>query len=104
VSSPALYRLDRVCTPVLLESGENSSWETDRNLYRGLRHFSVPAEFYVYPRSGHGWDEPLLMRDAYRRHVARFDYWINDRPYSNKDKQQIYDAWQKGAACGDPGV
>jgi dipeptidyl aminopeptidase/acylaminoacyl peptidase len=96
----ALYRLDRVCTPVLLESGENSSWATDRNLYRGLRHFGVPAEFYVYPRSGHGWDEPLLMRDAYRRHIAWFDYWINDRPYSNQEKQQIYDAWQKAMRGG----
>lgn len=91
----ALYRLDRVRTPVLLESGENSSWETDRDLYRGLRHFGVPAEFYVYPRSGHGWDEPLLMQDAYRRHMVWFDYWINDKPYSNKEKQQTYDAWRK---------
>jgi dipeptidyl aminopeptidase/acylaminoacyl peptidase len=93
----ALYRLDRVRTPVLLESGENSDWESDRRLYRGLRYFGVPAEFYVYPRSGHGWDEPLLVQDAYRRHIEWFDYWIKDKPVFDADKRQRYDAWKKGA-------
>jgi dipeptidyl aminopeptidase/acylaminoacyl peptidase len=56
IAQSAIYQLDRARTPVLIESGEKSAWKTDRQLYRGLRHFGVPAEFWVYPRSGHGWD------------------------------------------------
>jgi len=90
----AIYQLDRVRTPVLIESGEKSAWKTDRQLYRGLLHFGVPAEFWVYPRSGHGWDEPKLMQDAYRRHIAWFDYWLLDRPYPDTEKQHRYDEWK----------
>jgi dipeptidyl aminopeptidase/acylaminoacyl peptidase len=91
----ALFRLDRVRTPVLVEAGEVSFRPSDRALYRGLQHFGVPSEFLVYPRSGHGWDEPLLMKDAYRRHIAWFDYWIKDRPYPDREKQAEYDAWKR---------
>jgi dipeptidyl aminopeptidase/acylaminoacyl peptidase len=90
----AIYQLDRVRTPVLIESGERSAWKTDRELYRGLVHFGVPAEFWVYPRSGHGWDEPKLMQDAYRRHIAWFDYWLLDRTYPDIEKQHRYDEWK----------
>jgi dipeptidyl aminopeptidase/acylaminoacyl peptidase len=89
-----IYQLDRVRTPVLIESGEKSAWKTDRQLYRGLAHFGVPAEFWVYPRSGHGWDEPKLMQDAYRRHIAWFDYWLLGHPYPDATKQQRYDEWK----------
>lgn len=93
----ALFHLDRVHTPMLIESGELNFHELDRALYRGLRYFGVPAEFYVYPRSGHGWDEPLLKQDAYRRHIAWFDYWIRDVPYPDEEKLASYDTWKNGA-------
>ncbi len=90
----ALYRLNRVRTPVLVESGESGTWETDRQFYRGLKYFGVPAEFWVYPRSGHGWDEPALKQDAYRRHIAWFDYWLLGEPYPDPRRQAAYDAWR----------
>lgn len=85
-------RLDRVKTPVLVESGEQGAWKRDRVYFRGLQHFWVPSEWYVYPRSGHGWDEPGLMLDAYRRHVAWFDYWIHGKPYPDASKLGGYEA------------
>ena len=91
----AVYRLDKVKTPVLIEAGEKSAWEGDRQLYRGLKHFGVPSEFWIYPRSGHGWDEPLLKQDAFRRHIAWFDYWLKGKPYPDKKKQAEYDAWRR---------
>jgi dipeptidyl aminopeptidase/acylaminoacyl peptidase len=94
IAQSAIYQLDRARTPVLIESGEKSAWKTDRQLYRGLRHFGVPAEFWVYPRSGHGWDEPKLMQDAYRRHIAWFDYWLLGHPYPDAEKQHRYDEWK----------
>lgn len=98
----ALYRLDKVKTPVLLEAGEKSTWEGDRQFYRGLKHFGVPSEFWVYPRSGHGWHEPLLKQDAFNRHIAWFNYWIKGQPYPDKKKQAEYDAWRK--KMGDANV
>jgi dipeptidyl aminopeptidase/acylaminoacyl peptidase len=94
IKQSSLFRLNRVHTPVLVEAGELSGWKTDRAYYRGLRHFQVPAEFYVYPRSGHGWDEPKLIEDAFKRHIAWLDYWIKGKPYPDAKKQQIYDAWK----------
>jgi dipeptidyl aminopeptidase/acylaminoacyl peptidase len=95
IEQSSLFRLDRVHTPVLVEAGEKSAWKSDRAYYRGLRHFNVPTEFYVYPRSGHGWDEPMLMQDAFHRHIAWFDYWIENKPYPDAKKQQHYDAWKQ---------
>ena len=86
-------------TPVLVEAGEKSGWKTDRAYYRGLRHFNLPSEFYVYPRSGRGWDEPKLMQDSFQRHVAWFDYWIKGKPYPDAKKQQTYDAWKQTNAA-----
>ena len=91
----AVHRLDKVRTPVIVEAGELSTWEGDRQFYRGLKHFGVPAEFFVYPRSGQAWGEPLLKQDAFRRHIAWFDYWIKGKPYPDKKKQAEYDAWRK---------
>ncbi len=91
----AVYRLDKVETPVLIESGEKTNWERDRQLYRGLKYFGVPSEFFIYPRSGHGWDEPLLKQDAFNRHIAWFNYWIKGQPYPDKKKQAEYDAWRE---------
>lgn len=94
-TTSAIYRLNEVKTPVLIEAGERSAWETDRAFYRGLKYFDVPSEFWVYPRSGHGWDEPRLKQDAYQRHIAWFDYWIKDHSYPDPRKQPVYDAWKK---------
>lgn len=91
----AIYRASEIKTPVLLESGEKSTWEGDRQFFRALRHFGVPSEWYVYPRSGHGWDEPLLQQDAFRRHIAWFDYWLLDSPHPDQEKQARYDAWKQ---------
>jgi dipeptidyl aminopeptidase/acylaminoacyl peptidase len=94
IEQSSLFRLDRVHTPVLVEAGEKSGWKSDRAYYRGLRHFNVPSEFYVYPRSGHGWDEPMLMQDAFHRHIAWFNYWIKNKPYPDPKKRQDYDVWK----------
>jgi dipeptidyl aminopeptidase/acylaminoacyl peptidase len=98
----SLYRSQLVKTPVLLEAGERSAWKTDRQYFRSLRHFGVPSEFYVYPRSGHGWDEPKLMQDAYTRHIRWFDYWLLDKPYGDAEKQRAYDEWKKRRQAQSP--
>ncbi|HLA10822.1 MAG TPA: prolyl oligopeptidase family serine peptidase [Pyrinomonadaceae bacterium] len=89
-----IFHLERVKTPVLIESGEGGSWEGGQKLYRGLLHFGVPSEHVVYPRSTHGWDEPVLKQDSYLRHISWFDYWLRDKPYRNSALQTQYDRWK----------
>lgn len=90
----SIFRSQYVRTPTLIETGELSAWKTDRQYYRSLKHFGVAAELWVYPRSGHGWDEPKLMQDAFNRHIRWFDYWILDKPLGDEGKQRVYDAWK----------
>lgn len=63
-------------------------------LQRGLLYFGVPVEHIFCPRSGHGYDEPLILQDSYRRQIAWFDYWLRDQPYPDTAKREAYDAWK----------
>ena len=91
----SVFHAHRVRTPLLLESGEFDGWKDDRRLYRALKHFGVPSEFYVYPRSGHGWAEPALIADSYRRNIDWFNYWVLDKSYRDSKKQAAYDEWKR---------
>jgi dipeptidyl aminopeptidase/acylaminoacyl peptidase len=90
-----LFYLSRIQTPVLIESGEYDSWKNNQWVYDGLRSFGVPAEHYMYPRSGHGWDEAALLEDSYNRQIAWIDYWLRDAPYGDAERQRRYDAWKE---------
>jgi dipeptidyl aminopeptidase/acylaminoacyl peptidase len=89
-----IFFLDRVHTPVLIESGEKDNYVERQRLYRGLLHFGIPVEHNFYPRSGHGYDEPLLLQDSYRRHISWFDYWLRNKPYRDPERQKVYDVWK----------
>lgn len=90
----SIYRVHCVNTPVLLESGALANWKTDRPLFRGLQYYGVPSEWFVYPRSYHGWDEPVLLLDAFNRHIDWFNYWINDEPVTDGAWLERYDEWK----------
>lgn len=96
--------VEDVRTPSLYEGGILAAAPTfGRGWYHAMQFFNVPSELVVYPRSGHGWSEPLLILDSYRRNVAWFDYWIRGEPYPDSRRQQEYDAWkEKRADAGDP--
>ncbi|HEX3233638.1 MAG TPA: prolyl oligopeptidase family serine peptidase [Gemmatimonadales bacterium] len=75
-----IFRMDRVRTPTLLEFGFTSLAEPDGiEMYGVLQRFRVPSALVVYPRTGHGIEEPFLREDSYRRNVAWFDYWVRGR-------------------------
>lgn len=95
----ALSHLGSVHTPVMIETGQQSlqhmvSW--DQALFRGLQAFGVPSEWYLIPRHGHGWREPQLLLDAYRRHIEWLEYWLDDKPMQDPERQREYDVWKRG--------
>jgi len=72
-----LYMADRIHTPALLEYGALSEAKSDGvPFFNALQYFHVPSRFVVYPRTGHGPDEPLLLLDSFERNVAWFDRWL----------------------------
>ena len=76
----AIYRMDRVRTPTLLEFGLSSVAQPDGiELFGVLQRFRVPSALIVYPRTGHGIEEPLLLEDSYRRNLEWFDWWVLGR-------------------------
>lgn len=97
----SLSHLASVRTPMMIETGEQSlefmtAW--DQALFRGLQSFGVPSEWYVIPRHGHGWSEPKLLVDAYRRHIEWLQYWLDDKPMRDPERQRGYDAWKRERA------
>jgi dipeptidyl aminopeptidase/acylaminoacyl peptidase len=72
-----IHRVSTARTPALLEFGERSNApDNGRVLFQGLQAFHVPSELVVYPRTGHGVEEPLLRRDSMERNVEWMDYWV----------------------------
>lgn len=75
------YQADRIRTPVLLEYGEASAArDAGAPFYGILQHFQVPSVLVVYPRTGHGIDEPLLLLDSFERNLAWFERWLLTEP------------------------
>jgi dipeptidyl aminopeptidase/acylaminoacyl peptidase len=77
IDQSAVYRMNRVHTPALLEFGIASMAEPEgTELFGALQRFHVPSLLVVYPRTGHGIEEPLLREDSFQRNLAWFDYWV----------------------------
>jgi dipeptidyl aminopeptidase/acylaminoacyl peptidase len=75
-----IFQMDRVRTPTLLEFGVASLAEPDGiEMFGVLQRFRVPSALVVYPRTGHGIEEPVLREDSYQRNIAWFDHWVLGR-------------------------
>jgi dipeptidyl aminopeptidase/acylaminoacyl peptidase len=76
VRQSAVYHVNKVKTPVLLEAGANSLVDQWRMLYQGLQRHKVTSQLVIYPRTAHGIQEPKLLFDSYRRNMEWFDQWV----------------------------
>ena len=84
-----IYAMNHAKTPTLLEFGELSlAHNGGVELYSALQYFHVPSMFIVYPRTGHGIEEPKLLIDSYRRQVNWFDYWVRGKGEDPRRDQQ----------------
>jgi dipeptidyl aminopeptidase/acylaminoacyl peptidase len=80
----AVYRLDRVTTPVLLVDGDNdgSFLLGQIEMYSGLRYLGKDVTFLRYPNQGHEL-EGAAMEDFWRRENAFFDRYLKSEKTSN---------------------
>ena len=94
----AYTHLDRVTTPTILFHGANDRTDTmeqSMNFFAGLRHLGVEARFILFPREGHGIQEPrhrrtLLVEEMrwLHRHVKGWEDWeAPKRPGTGAEKQ-----------------
>jgi dipeptidyl aminopeptidase/acylaminoacyl peptidase len=74
-SSPLMY-MKNAKTPTLILQGENDTTDPlgrSQQLYRGLKHYGVKAEFVEYPREPHGRQEKKHNLDKLNRILRWYD-------------------------------
>jgi dipeptidyl aminopeptidase/acylaminoacyl peptidase len=78
--SPMKY-VKQVKTPTMILHGQNDTRvpiAQAQEFYRALVERGVPVEFVVYPRAGHGLNEPRHRVDRVRRYVMFFGKWLKN--------------------------
>jgi dipeptidyl aminopeptidase/acylaminoacyl peptidase len=68
-----------VKTPTLILQGEADTTDPpgqSLELYRGLKHYSVPAELVLYPREPHGFQEAKHRVDMQKRVIDWFTQYL----------------------------
>jgi dipeptidyl aminopeptidase/acylaminoacyl peptidase len=77
-SSPVLF-VKNAKTPTLILQGEADPIDPigqSQELYRGLKHYGVDAEFVLYPREAHGFQEAKHQVDVQKRVLAWFNKYL----------------------------
>jgi dipeptidyl aminopeptidase/acylaminoacyl peptidase len=74
-----LAHIDKVTTPTLILHGESDirvPTTQGYEMYSGIKRKGVPAEMVVYPRQPHGPQEPKMVLDIMRRHIAWVEKYL----------------------------
>jgi dipeptidyl aminopeptidase/acylaminoacyl peptidase len=84
VDLSAVYRLDKVTTPMLLADGDNDSdfLLNTIEMYNGLRYLGRDVTFLRYPNQGHGFEGEAL-KDFWMRENIFFDKYLKPQPPPN---------------------
>src|SRR5439155_17312160 len=80
-SRSPVHNAKGVRTPTLIQHGEQDvrvPLSQGRELYNALKRQGVAVELVIYPRQGHGIEEPRLAIDVERRAIAWLDRWIRN--------------------------
>lgn len=88
-NSPISY-VENVKAPTLVIHGENdfrTPLSEGQMWYGALKKLGVPTEFVIYPRSGHGINEPWLAADSQERTRQWLVHWLVENPASTRATQ-----------------
>lgn len=75
----AIFHVGHVQTPTLIQHGQEDvrvPLSQSQELYNALKHRGVPVKFVIYPRQGHGPNEPRLVADVMQRNLDWFARWV----------------------------
>ncbi len=77
----AMFAAQAVTTPTLIQHGRDDvrvPLSQGLEFYNALKRRGVPVEMDIYPRQGHGFQEPRAIMDLMERNLEWFDRWIGD--------------------------
>jgi len=86
----AMFHVKNVKTPTLIQHGEQDKrvpLPQGQELYIALKKLNVPVEFVIYPRQGHGLQEPKLLKHAMESNIAWMNKWIMGKEIVEKKEK-----------------
>lgn len=92
--SPDLYFKD-LATASLFEAGAYGQAISMLGFPKAARHFGVPTEFIVYPKTDHNPNLPDIQRESAQRNLDWFEFWLNGREDADTAKAEQYKRWRK---------
>ena len=87
-------------TATLFEAGATSLAIGMMSDAKATRHFGLPTEFIIYPRTGHNIALPVVQRESAERNLDWFDFWLRGRVDPAPAKREQYERWAKGDTKG----
>jgi dipeptidyl aminopeptidase/acylaminoacyl peptidase len=82
-------------TAVLFEAGAKSLAINMMGSPKAAQRAGMPAEFIVYPRTGHNIRLPRLQKESAERNLDWFRFWLLGEEDSDPVKAQQYERWRK---------
>jgi dipeptidyl aminopeptidase/acylaminoacyl peptidase len=92
--SPSLH-FRGLMTPMLFETGSEATAILTLGMWKAARHFGIPAEYVIYPQSGHSIELPSLFRESAERNLDWFLFWLRDAEDPSPAKAEQYGRWHQ---------
>jgi dipeptidyl aminopeptidase/acylaminoacyl peptidase len=92
--SPGLH-FAGVTTASLFEGGAMATALYMLGYPKAARRAGMPAEFIIYPKTGHNLAIPRLQREAAQRNLDWFEFWLKDRENADSQAASQYARWRK---------
>lgn len=83
----------RVETPILMQLADRE-FRASLEAWSSLREFGRPVEMFVFPDEYHVKWQPAHRLAIYKRNLDWFDFWLQDREYSDPARQAEYARWR----------
>lgn len=92
--SPDLH-LTGISTPMLLENGTYTELEYGLDMGQAAAHAHEPAEWVVYPHTGHYIGDSALARESARRNFAWFEFFLRGMEDASVTRAEEIAMWKQ---------
>jgi dipeptidyl aminopeptidase/acylaminoacyl peptidase len=79
----------------LFEAGAYSQALEMLSFAKVSRHFGLPTEYIIYPRTAHNPSSPLIQRESAERNLDWFSYWLKGERDPDPAKAEQYSRWDR---------
>lgn len=107
--APELYleqsadlHMEGIETASLFEAGAYMTALYMLGFPKAAERFGIPAEFIVYPQTGHNITIPALQRESAERNLAWFEFWLTGCASADPSREERYRRWRGLRDSGQP--